>query len=73
MTLLTNGLMDLSYPVGRFLYEVSAQMDEDRFHAANRAWYMRGCRLLTLPVRRALFISHPRRRRPGWHARSLSA
>jgi len=73
MTLLTNGLMDTSYPVGRFLYEVSAQMDEDRFQAANRAWYMRGCRLLTLPVRRALFVRHPRRPRPGAGARSLSA
>jgi uncharacterized protein (DUF362 family) len=62
LTLATNRLMDMNYPIGRLLYEMSAQMDEDHFHAKNRAWYMRVLRLCTLPVRRALFVHEPRRR-----------
>lgn len=65
LTLATNHLMDMNYPVGRFLYEISAQMDEEQFSAKNQAWYMQALRVCTLPVRRALFVHEPRPRGSG--------
>jgi uncharacterized protein (DUF362 family) len=72
LTFLANHVMDANYAVGRFLYAISAQMDEDHFRVRNDAWYMRGLRLCTLPLRRALFVHEPRRR-PGRDEPRLTA
>ncbi len=60
ITFLTNHCMDSNYRMGRFLYDISSQMDETHFHHKSKAWYVRLLRLATLPIRHTLFV-HTRR------------